>query len=229
MTDPLTAPFDGVHPDEGRSQGRAQGAPYLADAAGRQFSLSDQLIVLGRSEKCAVYIADPRVSRRHAQIAWDGEVSTLSDLGSANGTWLNGRRITNPETLRDGDEITIASAVFTFHDPESTLRAANFPLLVVDAQRGDIWVNRKPVALSPKEQALFDLLYQNAGAPISKQQIAQSVWPEYEAAVYDYQIESLVKRLREKIEPNPANPVLIVTVHGRGYKLAMQSNSRLVT
>ncbi len=194
-------------------------APYLTDAAGRRFALAAQPILLGRSEKCAVYIADPRASRRHAQIAWDGETSTLSDLGSANGTLLNGRRISTGETLRDGDEITIASAVLTFHDPDSTLRAGNLPLLVVDATRGEIWVNRKSVTLSPKEQALFDLLFRNAGAPISKQQIAEAVWPEYEAQVYDYQIESLVKRLREKIEPDPAKPVLIVTMHRRGYKL----------
>jgi pSer/pThr/pTyr-binding forkhead associated (FHA) protein len=197
-----------------------ENAPYLTDAAGRQFSIGDQSIILGRSEKCAVYIADPRASRRHAEIRWDGEVSTLFDLGSANGTWLNGRRSVDAETLRDGDEITVASAVFIFHDPGSTLRTGNFPLLVVDSKSGEIWVNRNPVALSPKEQTLFDLLYQNADKPIGKQQIAQAVWPEYEAEVYDYQIESLVKRLREKIEPDPANPVLILTVHGRGYKLA---------
>ncbi len=194
-------------------------APYLTDAAGRRFSLADQPIILGRSEKCAVYIADQRASRRHAQIACDGEAATLSDLGSANGTLLNGRRIAAPETLRDGDEITVASAVLTFHDPESTLRSSNFPLLVVDAKSSEIWVNRKSVSLSPKEQTLFDLLYRNAGAPVSKQQIAQAVWPEYEAQVYDYQVESLVKRLREKMEPDPVNPVLILTVHGRGYKL----------
>jgi pSer/pThr/pTyr-binding forkhead associated (FHA) protein len=193
----------------------------LTDAAGRRFSLADQPIILGRSEKCAVYIADPRASRRHAQIAWDGEICTLSDLDSANGTFLNGRRITNAETLRDGDEIALASAVLTFHDPESTLRAGNLPLLVVDAKTGEVWVNRKPVSLSPKEQALFDLLYRNAGKPISKQQIAEAVWPEYAAQVYDYQIESLVKRLREKIEPDPAKPVLLLTVRGRGYKLVV--------
>jgi len=201
------------------SSATAPDAPYLTDAANRRFALGAQPMLLGRSEKCAVYIADARASRRHAQITWDGETSTLTDVGSANGTFLNGRRISAPETLRDGDEITIASAVFTFHDPDATLRAGNMPLLVVDARSGEIWVNRQLVSLSPKEQALFDLLYRNAGKPISKQQIAEAVWPEYQAEVYDYQIESLVKRLREKIEPNPANPALIVTVHGRGYKL----------
>jgi len=196
-------------------------APYLTDAAGRQFPLTDQPILLGRSEKCAIYIADQRASRQHAQITWDGETFILSDLGSTNGTFLDGRRITAPERLYDGDEIAIASAVFTFRDPDSTLRAENMPLLVVDASSGNIWVNRKPVSLSPKEQALFDLLYRNAGKPIGKSQIAEAVWPEYRLQVFDYQIESLVKRLREKIEPDPANPALIVTMHGRGYKLVM--------
>ncbi len=197
----------------------AQGAPYLVDAAGREFPLGDAPLILGRLDKCAVYIADARASRKHAQIAWDGETSRLSDLDSANGTFLNGRRITAPEKLRDGDEIAVASAVFTFRDPDSTLRVGNFPLLVVDAKTGEIWINRKPIALSPKEQALFDLLHKNIGAPVGKQQIAETVWHEYQAQVYDYQIESLVKRLRGKIEPDPANPILIVTAHGRGYKL----------
>ena len=199
-----------------------ESVPYLVDSAGRQFPLADQAIVLGRSPQCAVFIADQRASRRHAEMRWDGEVATLNDLGSANGTFLNGRRITATEALRDGDEIAIASAIFTFRDPESTLRAANFPLLVVDGKSGEIWVNRKSVTLSPKEQALFDLLSRHAGRACSKQEIAQAVWPEYQAEVYDYQIESLVKRLREKIEPDPPNPVLLLTVHGRGYKLVTE-------
>jgi pSer/pThr/pTyr-binding forkhead associated (FHA) protein len=193
--------------------------PYLVDAAERRFLLSDKPTILGRSESSTVHIADQRASRRHAQITWDGEMSILTDLDSANGTFLNGRRISAAETLRDGDEISVASAVFIFHDPESTLRAGKLPLLVVDSKSAEIWVNRKSVSLSPKEQSLFNILYQNAGSPISKQQIAEAVWPECAAQVYDYQIESLVKRLREKLEPDPAQPVLILTMHGHGYKL----------
>ncbi len=194
-------------------------APYLTDAAGRRFSLADPLVTLGRSPNCTVFIPDRRASRRHAEIAWDGETCTLRDLGSANGTFLNGRRIMAPEVLRDGDEIAIASAIFTFHDPEATLRVAEFPLLVVDPDSGEIWVNRTPVSLSSKEQALFNLLHRNAGHVCNKQEIAQTVWPEYQAEVYDYQIESLIKRLREKLEPDPHHPALILTVRGRGYKL----------
>jgi DNA-binding response OmpR family regulator len=197
-----------------------ENTPYLEDAAGRRFPLAGPVTTLGRSRNGDVFILDRRASRRHAEVRWDGETSTLRDLGSANGTFLNGRRITTPQVLRDGDEIGIASATFTFRDLEATLRVAEFPLLVVDEATGEIWVNRTPLSLSPKEQALFDLLYRNASRVCSKQEIAEVVWPEYRAEVYDYQIESLVKRLREKLEPDPRHPVLILTLRGRGYKLA---------
>ena len=196
-----------------------ENAPYLEDAAGQRFPLTGRVTVLGRSRNCEIFIPDRRASRRHAGIRWDGETSTLRDLGSTNGTLLNGRRITTPQTLRDGDEIAIGSATFTFHDPEATLRAAEFPLLVVDQATGEVWINRHLISLSLKEQALFDLLYHNAGRVCNKQEIAKAVWPEYQAEVYDYQIESLVKRLREKLELDPRQPVLLVTVRGRGYKL----------
>lgn len=194
--------------------------PYLVDGADRRFPLAEPVTTLGRSPNCHIFIADRRASRHHAEVRWDGETCTLCDLNSDNGVFLNGRRIAAPETLCHGDEIAIASAIFTFHDPESTLRVADLPLLVVDNATGEIWVNRNPVALSAKEQALFDLLRQNAARACSKQEIAEAVWPEYQAEVYDYQIERLVKRLREKVEPDPGNPVLILTVRGHGYKLA---------
>jgi len=195
--------------------------PYLTDEAGRRFPVASPAIALGRSPHCDVHIPDQRASRRHAEIAWDGETCTLRDLDSANGTFLNGRRITGPKVLHDHDEVAIASAVFTFHDPEATLRMGGFPLLVADPDSGEVWVNRRPVSLSKKEQVLFQLLYRHAGHICSKQEIAETVWPEYRAEVGDYQIESLIKRLRAKLEPDPRNPVLVLTVRGHGYKLAV--------
>ncbi len=193
--------------------------PYLLDCGGRRFPLSNPVTRIGRSAQCEVFVPDPRASRRHTELRWDGETCTCIDLDSANGTCLNGRRITTPEKLQEGDEITVASAVFTFHDPDSTLHTLQIPRLVVDSASGEIWVDRNLVSLSPKERALFELFYRNMDRPCSKQQIAEAVWPEYQAQVFDYQIESLVKRLREKLEPDPAHPVIILTVHGRGYKL----------
>ena len=196
-------------------------APYLLDPAGRRFSLARPTTLLGRSPGCDLYIPDRRASRRHAEIAWDGEICTLRDLDSDNGTFLNGLRLAAPQTLTDGDQIAVASATFTFRDPEATLRETHLPVLIVDPASGELYVNRRPVALSAKERLLFDLLHHNAGRPCTKQEIAQAVWPEYKAAAADYQVESLIKRLREKLEPDPRHPILLLTVPGRGYKLVI--------
>jgi len=199
--------------------------PFLIDSAGRKFPLIGPVTTLGRSRSCDVFIPDRRTSRRHAEARWDGQTSTLCDLDSTNGTFVNNRPIKGPTTLRDGDEISIGNAVLTFRDPEATVREPDFPLLVVDGIEDpngptpSVWVNRKPVHLSPKEEVLFTLLYRNSGRVCSRRQIADAVWPEYETEVYDYQIESLIKRLREQVEPDPRNPVLILTRRGRGYLL----------
>jgi DNA-binding response OmpR family regulator len=198
-----------------------ESAPYLTDAANQRFPLSERVTTLGRSEHCQVFIPDRRASRRHAEIDFDGETCTVRDLGSDNGTFVNGRRLDAPHTLCDGDEIGLASAVFTFHDPEATLRVAEWPQLVVDLAGGEIWINRQRVSLSVKEQALFDLLYRNADRICDPREIAAAVWPEYQSEAYDYQIERLVKRLREKIEPDARHPVLILTARGRGYKFVL--------
>jgi DNA-binding response OmpR family regulator len=194
-------------------------APYLLDTANRRFSLARPATLLGRSPACHLYVADRRASRRHAEISWDGDTCTLRDLDSDNGTFLNGLRLAAPHTLADGDQIAVASAAFTFRDPEATLHEARLPHLIVDPASGDLTVNRRPVTLSAKERLLFDLLYRNAGRPCTKQEIAQAVWPEYHTTAADYQVESLVKRLREKIELDPRQPTLLVTVPGRGYRL----------
>jgi len=197
-------------------------APYLLDPASRRFSLARPATLIGRSPGCDLYIPDRRASRRHAEIAWDGEACTLRDLDSDNGTFLNGQRLATPRILTDGDQIAVASAVFTFRDPEATLREARLPALIVDPASGEVYVGRQPVALSAKERLLFDLLYRNAGRPCTKLEIAQAVWPEYQVAAADYQVESLVKRLREKLEADPRQPKLVVTAPGRGYRLVVE-------
>jgi DNA-binding response OmpR family regulator len=194
-------------------------APYLVDSAGQRFPLSRPVTRLGRAPGCEVFVGDRRASRHHAEVRREAEGYTLHDRVSANGTFLNGRRLTAPEALCDGDQIGVASAVFTFRDPEATLNTAGIPALAADPTGGEVWVDRRPVHLSPREQALFRLLYQAPGRVHSKAEIGRAVWPEYRAEAQGYQVESLVKRLREKLEPDPRHPVLILTVPGYGYRL----------
>jgi Protein of unknown function (DUF3662)/FHA domain len=69
---------------------------------------------LGRSRECDVVLSDPNVSRKHAELRPQGGSWVLSDLGSTNGSCLNGRRIEAPEVVRPGDEIELGTSVMTF-------------------------------------------------------------------------------------------------------------------
>ena len=77
-----------------------------------------QTCVLGRSKDCQVVLQDARISRRHALIHRQGACEFwLVDLGSANGTRLNGRRVGQPSRLRDQDVIEAGEVLFVFRQP----------------------------------------------------------------------------------------------------------------
>jgi DNA-binding response OmpR family regulator len=131
--------------------------------------------------------------------------------------------VLSPIALRDGDRILVGDMLFNFHDPDTTTVETPFPELEVNANAGVVRVNRCVVALSPKEFILLTYLYERRGKVCSKDEIGEAVWSEYQSGVYDYQIENLVRRLRTKIENDPTNPQLLLTVRGLGYKLVAQS------
>ena len=69
--------------------------------------LDRAVVVVGRHRWCDVRIASPRVSRRHCRLAVDRDGVLVRDLGSTNGTRINGRRV-EEGVLRPGDELSIA-------------------------------------------------------------------------------------------------------------------------
>lgn len=73
----------------------------------------DRLLTIGRSRSCDVVIDDPLVSRQHATITL-GPSPVLRDLGSFNGTYVNGQRLTAPASLRPGAEVTVGNQSFTW-------------------------------------------------------------------------------------------------------------------
>jgi DNA-binding response OmpR family regulator len=193
--------------------------PFLADPTGREHLLSGQTITIGRAVENDIVITSKRVSRKHAEVRREGGEVILLDLDSTNGTFLNEERVLTPAALRDGDRITIGDVTFVFHDPDVTTADTPFPELDVDVAAGVVRVNRRAVALSLKEFELLTYLYQHRGQVCSKDDIGQAVWPEYQQGVYDYQIENLMRRLRARLEPDPAHPQLLLTLRGLGYKL----------
>lgn len=77
-------------------------------------------VIIGRGEEASITIPDDRVSRRHTRVVAHGPESVhIKDLGSKNGTWVNGRRITTAE-LHNGDTIQVGNEVvfhFVYRDP----------------------------------------------------------------------------------------------------------------
>lgn len=64
---------------------------------------------LGRTREAEMFLRDPEVSRRHARLEAQNGVVFLEDLKSSNGTFLNGRRLTEPLEIRAGDEIDVGT------------------------------------------------------------------------------------------------------------------------
>ena len=81
--------------------------------AGHKQEVTSPRLVLGRSRACDVYVADLNVSRRHAELRQEGATYWIVDLGSTNGTVVNGKRVER-ERLRDGDRITLGSTEIVF-------------------------------------------------------------------------------------------------------------------
>ncbi|HEV8322950.1 MAG TPA: GGDEF domain-containing protein [Myxococcota bacterium] len=78
-------------------------------AIGRSFPLGDQPVVMGRTEEAEVALFDAGVSRRHAEVRRDGEGWVAADLGSLNGTAVDGKIIAAPTRLQDGARIQLGA------------------------------------------------------------------------------------------------------------------------
>jgi FHA domain/zinc-ribbon domain len=83
--------------------------------AGQSFQPDEDRVrtLIGRSPECHVFLDDVTVSRRHAELVREGDVFSIRDLGSLNGTYVNRQRIESAE-LSDGDEVQIGKYRLTF-------------------------------------------------------------------------------------------------------------------
>jgi hypothetical protein len=82
--------------------------------AGMSFSLIGNQVLIGREEGIDIILQDPEASRRHSRISWQGAEFVIEDLGSTNGTFVNGVQITTPQILNPGDSIGIGQTALVF-------------------------------------------------------------------------------------------------------------------
>lgn len=106
--EPVAAAHQRTHPAQ---------RPWL-EVDGDRYPLLAAITVLGRDDSADVILDDPGISRKHTEIrvTSDGPhlVASIRDLGSTNGTFVNGERITS-QHLADGDRVSMARTALTFH------------------------------------------------------------------------------------------------------------------
>jgi len=188
------------------------------------FSLESDETILGRDPTCQVVLALPPISRRHAALRRDSRGYSLCDLGSANGTTLNGSPVGEKAVpLHPGDEICLAGAARLLfeHDPARQPVLTLASSVWIDAASHEVYVDDELVApaLSPAQFILLNALYQADGQLLSRSEIIAAVWPGADpSGVSDEAVDGLVKRLRQRLRGARGSDKL-QSVRGRGLRL----------
>ena len=193
----------------------------------RQWALQGAAVVIGRGDDCHVIIDDRQASRHHARITQTQDGYVLEDLGSKNGTFLNGQPLTVPTVLKDGDEIGITfAAKLGFVDAGATapllLEEGLGPVIRVDTEAKRVWVAGQELdpPLSLAQYRLLELLYDGRGRVVGREEVVSAVWAEDDAeGVSEQAIDALARRLRERIAEADPDHQYVVTVRGHGFRL----------
>ncbi len=199
---------------------------------GHRWTIEGQ-ITIGRSASNEVVVSNHQVSRKHAQISLTDRGAVLKDLHSKNGTFLNGKPVTDPVLIEDGDMIQIALAqkfVYLGQDATVPLSPGDFEDSVLsyfrrirldkDAHR--VFIQDKEVNphLSALQYQLLKHLYEAEGKVLSRSEIIRKVWGSQESAgVTDQALDALIRRLRDRLSSADPDHEYIVTVRGQGFRL----------
>ena len=120
-------------------------ADLLVDSGkhrGRKLKLAVGHTLIGRDKQCAIRLATADVSRKHCRLtvaaAGSLEVVTAEDLGSRNGTYVNGRPIKIPTTLQAGDTLRVGPVQFLLPDPDAASESEVITWLVPPPAPGTV-------------------------------------------------------------------------------------------
>lgn len=194
------------------------------DGSLREVALAGDRLVIGRDPGCDIVVPGRLVSRDHAAIICAGRTYTLEDLGSRNGTTVNGQPLAGPRILRDGDRIELGGVgrlSFLDGDATSTRPVPSGSGIWLDAATEDVWIDGVCLAprLSPAQFSLLQLLSTRINRICSREDVVQAVWPDAADGVSDEAIDGLIKRVRARIGEVAGGQHYLVTLRGRGLLL----------
>ena len=199
---------------------------------GQRWILKGDFIV-GRDDTCNVVIQNRQVSRYHARFVTLSHGVQLEDMGSKNGTHINGQELMEPIILQDGDVIQIAFAQqFMYMSSDSTIPLESPSekttavvsagrLLRLDKRSRRVWIGDEELLppLSVSQYQLLELLYDNPGRVVTRSELIQAVWGQEDAVgVSEQALDALVRRLRDRLSATNVNHQFLITVRGHGLR-----------
>ena len=198
---------------------------------GQRWLISDKMII-GRDPTCDIVISDRQVSRHHIRLSPTTSGILLEDLGSKNGTHINGELLHESKMLQDADSIQIAFVQqFTFLSSDATMpldeeetdfQPLEVRLLRLEKRSRRVWIGDQEVLppLSVSQFKLLEVLYTNQGRVVPRRKLIETIWGEEQAIeVSEQALDALVRRLRDRLANIDPSHSFIITVRGHGLRL----------
>lgn len=185
-----------------------------------EYILEANICTIGRSPMCQIVVQRGVVSRLHARIEREGPRYVLIDAGSANGTFVNGRKILVPHLLKDRDLIGLGAveALLRFIDPDPTVESAG--RLRYDEQTMTFFLDQQALDLTPTQLRLLLHLHRHTGTICTRESCAQAIWgQEYDPGRDAGMLDRAISSLRQSLRRIDSSSELISTQRGIGYIL----------
>jgi len=186
------------------------------------FNLTGTPCIIGRDTTCDIVVNRSVVSRHHARIEFNGQRFVLYDNNSANGTFVNYRRLSEPHILQTQDLIGLGmtTSVLSFVDPNATFKPTT--MLRYDDRYLTFYFKNQPLELTPTQFRLMHHLYQHAGEWCSHESCAEAIWGrDYAPDLYAAALHQAMATLRHKIRQIDETSEMIRTRRGVGYLLSL--------
>lgn len=203
---------------------------------GQRWTLQEATLI-GRDDTCEIVIPSRQVSRHHVRLTSTPAGVLLEDLGSKNGTHLNGQPVAEAALLKDGDVVQVALAQqFVFLSSDATLPLELLPTaadsaakqpdrLRIEKRSRRVWVGGDEISppLSVSQFQLLELLAEQEGRVVSRKELIARIWRDEEAIeVSEQALDALIRRLRDRLAEADPGHAYIVTVRGHGLRLENQ-------
>ena len=207
----------------------AQKGPLL----GQRWNIKSEIQV-GRDPDCEIVVPDRQVSRVHAKFTFNKKDVYLEDMGSKNGTYVNGTLINDSIVLEEGDIIQIALVQsFFFLSSDATMpldkevlpepkSLNNQKKMLLDFRSRRVWVGDEEILppLSVPQFRLLHALHEQQGKVVSRSDLIAIIWGDEKAiGVSEQALDALVRRLRDRLSVFDPTHEYLVTVRGHGLRL----------